>query len=77
MTSDSLPLDGGVMERRSTAILSSVGEGVDEDDSVAIGGRAIAPTGRGWGGKGTAILGGLGYAVCVLSPCIWESGEAR
>ena len=38
--------------RQSTTILSSVGCGTDnEGDSVVIGGSAMYPTARGWGGS--------------------------
>jgi len=47
ITSDNLPLEGGDVERRSTAIRSSVGEGAVEagdDDNVAIGGKFMVAT---------------------------------
>lgn len=68
ITSDSLPLDGGVGVRRSTTILSSVGDGTDDGDSVSIGGSAMCPTGRGWGGSWPVTAGVLGYVVW-MSAC--------
>jgi len=51
---------------QSTTILSSVGCGTDnEGDSVVIGGSAMCPTARGWGGSWPVTADVPGYVETV------------
>lgn len=56
--------------RRSTTILSSVGDGADDEgDSVVIGGSAMCPTGRGCGGSWPVTAGVLYVEWAISAAC--------